>query len=1572
MLLSQVRTLHSLDHSNVLKFYAWYETSAHLWLVLEYCVGGDLLTLLRQDTRLPEESIHDFARDLVHALQFLHSKGVIYCDLKPSNILLDENGRLKLCDFGLARRLSDISKNSVQQSLLNYGADVNSGNWEGATALHLAVDGGWTEAVKLLLAYGAKVDSCNKNGLTPVDLARQEGQKELLELLENPPKVFLSSKSLPKREPKSTVDQRSETRSVWPRNAGFKQLPSNKGSLPFSARVTLHPYHPKDGEIQLSMIDELNIIRAQVIEMKKEGEKKTSWVEALSKTQKKVEEAEKWIEVVKKGKGKDIPTTTTPDIINKTLEEEQRRRLPQAKRGTPCYMAPELFLEGGVHSFASDLWALGCVMYECYAGRPPFVSNSFTQLVNSILSDPTPCLQGNPSKELQDLVARLLTKDPAKRLQWSELCQHPFWRVKMKLLHLPPQPAFTSSLCLLQQEGVETGSPAVTQRGNQDQPFSRLDRASRKPEVQPGHKKTTVTPSKDTEASENMPSSKAFNIRNQLPSRNTTPLKEDRSQKNCGVNLLRLSKIVKTNLERETEGGNYRQQVPNPHGIDADLMIENNDLELDFAERMEDDSNDEEDAPDSSTSSDVSSESEKAVAYTVEKTLNVQSCKMDTPTSENASKSGGNEVDLGKGESEKTHTGLIKMEVAATPPGVGLPRRVQRSPLHPDQKKLNLNSPAQGTAEPLKTSLVISQALWHPSDLAVRPIMVFKRSERLADPGYDSRTLPFDPISISDLMKLSDEELELFLNKVLGSISGNTSLSEKLNTLKYLETLCTNVEGANALINSPLMHMLVKMLRTSKPPAIRIQVIFTMGLLIRHATLIEEDLASSGIITVLSEGLRDKQDKVRRCSMATLGELLFYIATQNEGSPRTASGSDAVAKESKSASAWQVPSTLIALVASILRKGEDDITQHYALKTIENISSQGGEWSARFTNHAVLENLCYIFKASAKQESVRLSAGSCLVRLLRFSSSAISLVLDKLILKDLAMGLTKGNPREQQVNINLLNMCLMGNASSSINKQLASLLEEKTLISALLSMLEQSTEVLRGKSSVCAALLCKVNRRWLAALCGGKLLAVIERLSKEKDSYAKQCIDALIQSIVEVVPNILESIGSDVQQLANGKRLATGIAHTTPQSGRSQSRNSLYLFSVALHLFESPVFKEKTVNGQVLKQLAGFLNSLQVASFQGLEDFQATLLRIFEVFGQQSSIPLTFPEVFLREVLPSLAILYRKNSSGDTRFLCLKIFFDVLVVYLDDIANSGRQGTGKYSSGCASQEDLHYIAKQQFLPYYSKLMDDDDPIPMYAQKLLVMLLDIKCIKIEDILHLQLFSQFFDFLRQDFSTINLHNIRLCHFLASSVEVKTSCLSQLEISGRVGALLEFVHARDMEDFLEPSLSLCKSLLMRSTSKERGEAQGDGVTDIGEFGKFTSVFLELCCRHEALVAELAAECMLLLVRVNPTIAALLLTSKMPLLRNALESSCSSQGSRAASRVQKLLLLTVSVACKEQRLMFAGLQSKQMPVKTGSDIMAVLSVVGRLKNSNVQMVVEAATDAGLELQGLLNGITG
>jgi serine/threonine-protein kinase ULK4 len=59
----------------------------------------------------------------------------------------------------------------------------------------------------------------------------------------------------------------------------------------------------------------------------------------------------------------------------------------QERRGTPFYMAPELF-QDGVHSFASDLYSLGCVLYELASGSPPYVESSITELMQAVLSNP--------------------------------------------------------------------------------------------------------------------------------------------------------------------------------------------------------------------------------------------------------------------------------------------------------------------------------------------------------------------------------------------------------------------------------------------------------------------------------------------------------------------------------------------------------------------------------------------------------------------------------------------------------------------------------------------------------------------------------------------------------------------------------------------------------------------------------------------------------------------------------------------------------------------------------------------------------------------------------------------------------------------------------------------------------------------------------------------------------------------------------------------------------------------------------------------------------------------------------
>ncbi|THF96977.1 serine/threonine-protein kinase RUNKEL-like [Camellia sinensis] len=146
--------------------------------------------------------------------------------------------------------------------------------------------------------------------------------------------------------------------------------------------------------------------------------------------------------------------------------------LPQAKRGTPFYMAPELFQDEGVHSYASDLWALGCVLYECYVGNPPFMGKEFTQLVKSILSDPTPSLPGTPSRPFVNLINSLLVKDPSERIQWVELCGHAFWRTKFTPLPLPPQPAFTNMIELLSK-------PYLSERNSDNPPQNKTPPKSR-------------------------------------------------------------------------------------------------------------------------------------------------------------------------------------------------------------------------------------------------------------------------------------------------------------------------------------------------------------------------------------------------------------------------------------------------------------------------------------------------------------------------------------------------------------------------------------------------------------------------------------------------------------------------------------------------------------------------------------------------------------------------------------------------------------------------------------------------------------------------------------------------------------------------------------------------------------------------------------------------------------------------------------------------------------------------------------------------------------------------------------
>uniref|UniRef100_H3AG36 Protein kinase domain-containing protein n=1 Tax=Latimeria chalumnae TaxID=7897 RepID=H3AG36_LATCH len=234
-----VRLTHDIKHKNVVTFYEWYETSNHLWLVVELCTGGSLEMVIKQDEHLHEEVVREFGIDLVTGLRDIHELGIIFCDLTPAKILVDGPGTLKYNNFCLAK-------------------------------------------------------------------AEGENLEEFFSLV------------------------------------GSEEGGGDNG------------------------------------------------------------------------------------------ESTPRRNFRNKVRGSPIYTAPEV-AKGADFSFASDFWALGCVLYEMFSGRPPFFSESFSELMDQILyEDPPPprpkgSTTSKASPEFLSLLEGLLQKDPQKRLSWTALLQHPFW-----------------------------------------------------------------------------------------------------------------------------------------------------------------------------------------------------------------------------------------------------------------------------------------------------------------------------------------------------------------------------------------------------------------------------------------------------------------------------------------------------------------------------------------------------------------------------------------------------------------------------------------------------------------------------------------------------------------------------------------------------------------------------------------------------------------------------------------------------------------------------------------------------------------------------------------------------------------------------------------------------------------------------------------------------------------------------------------------------------------------------------------------------------------------------------------
>ena len=123
---TEIEILKICQHPNIIRLYNVFENADYLYIIMEYCSGGDLFSFLEnRNFRLPEKKASIIIHKMSTAVYYMHSFGVAHRDLKPENVLMtssDDESDIRILDFGLSKILGPYEKCDEPYGTLTYCA----------------------------------------------------------------------------------------------------------------------------------------------------------------------------------------------------------------------------------------------------------------------------------------------------------------------------------------------------------------------------------------------------------------------------------------------------------------------------------------------------------------------------------------------------------------------------------------------------------------------------------------------------------------------------------------------------------------------------------------------------------------------------------------------------------------------------------------------------------------------------------------------------------------------------------------------------------------------------------------------------------------------------------------------------------------------------------------------------------------------------------------------------------------------------------------------------------------------------------------------------------------------------------------------------------------------------------------------------------------------------------------------------------------------------------------------------------------------------------------------------------